>query len=288
VRENLNFNTLFNTVAMVRSEIQKLILIVEGDDDFHLLDHHASDDAVLMPGQGGKPHVLTAAALVEHHSIGRVCFLVDRDFDTYTLTSDPYPANVISSSRHDFFMDIVDAAAYVVDVVVSIHARRMGRRGGVIDAASMRVEALALASKIAPFRIVNDKLGLGLNFRDFPFGNFSTINPTSLDISKLIVGRSNTEWTSEQLSSLVDDECPSIIGEPIDLVGDHDFFRALSRVLYEHGMRRITADDLFNSFLSNLSSNCDALRATNWHRAVEDWADAHDSSATSCPCNLAA
>lgn len=288
MRESLNFNTLFNTIAMVRSEISKLMVVVEGDDDFHLLTYHRSDDIVLMPGQGGKPHVLAAAALSAQQSVTGVLFLVDRDYDNYTLTTDPYPPNVISSKRHDFFADIVESGTHVMDALISTHTRSSRRSGSDLNPGTIRLEAINLAAQLAPFRIVNEKLDLGLNFRNFPFGNLVTINPSPIQLAEMIVNRSNTTWTADQLHTLVTSETAELGDDLMDLVGDHDFFRALSRVLANYGVKKETPEGLLNSFLTNLISNCGPLIATDWHRKVNEWAAEFDSSVTSCPCGAAA
>lgn len=104
----------------------------------------------------------------------------------------------------------------------------------------------------------------------------------------MIVGRSNTKWSAEQLNTLVTEETKDLDSDSIDLIGDHDFFRALARVLSHHGVKKANSDSLFDSFLVNLLSNCNLLTATELHENLSEWASKFDSTVTSCPCSSAA
>lgn len=283
MKDSLNSNTLFNTVAMMRPECNSLILVAEGDDDCFVLQRHKSPDLEVVNGVGGKSSVLVAAELAVANSVSGVVFLVDADYDRIVDIHHDYPSNVIPSVRHDFFMDIVFHASHVVEQVIETHTRAAPRRGRIhVDASRIHEQAMQLATQVAPFRIVNAKKDLGLRLSNFPFGAVRA-DPAGLrEFAEVIIGRSNTGFSTEDLLIEISSE-ESLTGvADVFLVGDHDYFGALARVLDREDLANVKPEVLFSSFLAAI--RCTELMSTEWHSSLSDWAADYDRSAFACPC----
>ena len=282
MKEVLNANTFFNTVAMIRQDISALLLIVEGEDDYFVLKSHNSEDLHLLPGVGGRANLLAAAELADKRMLSGVKFLIDSDYDAFVASGRSYPSNVITSKTHDVFMDMIVVGSKVIDRVIESHSRAVGRSSGpALVATAVRNEAVILAARLAPLRIANERHGLGLNLSKFPFGSLTSLEPLDDEIAKLAIGRSNTSLSEINLVAHIKAESAHRSVDSVAVVGDHDFFRALSRVLEEKGARS-TSDSLFSSFLAALS--CDQVVATDWYVELEGWAAVNGMGAFACPC----
>lgn len=286
MRESLNSNTLFNTIAMVRQDANAIVLVVEGDDDQFVLKRHSSDQMYVLLGVGGRPGVLAAAEIAERRRLNGVRFLVDADYSSLFESKAVFPKNVILSHHHDLFMDMVHLGSAIVDRVVDTHARSLTRRNQAApDAAVVRAQATALAAKVALARIANERKGLGLNLQRFPFGKLP-LEPTSADIARLIWGRSKTSLSIEDLVSEIEAESANIKVEDRYVVGDHDFFSALARVLEKCGVSGPSSEQLTSSFISALT--CEILMSADWYSAISSWSESYGSIAFSCPCSQSA
>lgn len=282
MKNALTASTFFATVAMARQSSTSLIIVIEGDDDhFVAEDHINSRDALLIAGVGGRAAVLEAAAITETARITGVRFLIDVDYDPNVWPSRRYPDNVVTSEAHDLMMDVMLAASAVVKRVVQAHTRSASRRGITIDAPAAYEEAFDLALRLAPLRIANERHDYGLNLRDFPFGKLSSANPNDSEIAALAVGRSHTNATVEQLTADMATERATLSDSTASLVGDHDFFSALSKILHLAGAKA-SKDSLWTAFLSAVS--CANLQATKWHKAIATWGAGYSRQVFHCPC----
>jgi hypothetical protein len=285
MREALNSNILFNTIAMIHSELQSIILVAEGDDDYFLLERHKGDDLYVLPGQGGKANVLEAALKASSRSLKRALFLVDKDYDTFRKPPVVYPTNVLVSKNHDLFMDILEVDAETIEGVIHAHMRGSSRRlGQQISPEIMRRQALELAARIVPIRVANEQHELGLNLSDFPFGGIESLEPSSRKIAEIVRDRSNTKFTSDELERWAELGESELDGASMEFVGDHDFFRALARVLREHGASGISHKILFSSFLATMNFRCASIMGTELYGTLGSWSQKFGMSAFSCPC----
>lgn len=282
MRESLNSNTLFNTIAMVRQDANAVVLVVEGDDDLYVLKQHRSDQMYVLLGVGGRSGVLAAAELADQRSLNGVRFLIDADYDRFFMTSISYPNNIVLSHHHDLFMDMIAVDFAIIDRVIDTHSRSLPRRNGsTINAAEVRDQAFSLAAKIAPARIVNERKDLGFNLKEFPFGKLP-LEPTFSDIATLIVKRTNTQLTIGEVALEIEGEAENLTVEDRYLVGDHDFFAALARILNMLGVKGTSPDHLANSFISALT--CQILGEADWYATISTWSESYGCTGFACPC----
>ena len=282
MRSALNANTVYATVVLARQASHHLIVVVEGEDDhFIVKDHVNSRDIMLISGSGGKRNVLDAAAIADAQGVRGVKFLVDADYDRFTDPALRYPPNVISSKYHDAIVDIVMSGTVLLDRVIDSHSRAGRRNGAAFRTEIARQRALGLASTLAPLRIVNERKRYGLRLQAFPFSNLPTLPPSESDLASIAVGRSACTVTQAALEVDLAKEI-SHVGVHIEfLVGDHDLFKALSRVLKDVGVIA-GADALWSSFLAGIL--CAHLGATDWYAELSTWAEANGRSMFACPC----
>ncbi len=267
---------------MVRQEIRLPILVVEGDDDYFVLEKHKSDDLYLITGGGGRPMVLAAAALAQRHSLPAVKFLADADFDRFVNPAHAHPENVVLSHHHDFFMDLIFAQPHIIDWVIQTHYRSALRRNGnTAQPPELRKMAVLLAARLAALRIVNERKGLGLNLKEFPFGKFRSLEPTVDAIARIAIERSDTALSVDELVLEIEEESAHKSAEINFLVGDHDFFRALARVLDQYKIK-VSDTTLCSSFISAL--NCGLIMTAKWYETITHWCSTYGYTAFRCPC----
>lgn len=284
MRSALNVNTVFATVAMARQGSSSLILVVEGDDDHFIVKDHVNGHDVLLIAGEGRPLVLGAAVEADRHALRGIRFMIDVDYDPFVNPTVMYPPNVITSIHHDVVMDIVHVSTSLMDRVIDSHSRAARRRAenpATFDTPLAREDALLLAAFVAPLRIVNDRKVLELNLKDFPFGELPAKSPTNADVAELAIRRSKTEMSTYELEAEISAETSHLLSGTAFLVGDHDFFRALARVLKFRGVNA-GADSMWTAFLAGLT--CSNLSATSWYQELDAWGAANSRSTFACPC----
>lgn len=265
---------------MVRQGVAKLLLVVEGEDDQFILREHVTEDLLLVLGVGGKESLLEAARLSEERGVTGVRYLVDADYDALVHPGSSYAATVISSTHHDLMMDVVNASPVLLERTIQTHSRKAARRGIEVDAESWRREALVLAARIAPLRMVNHRHDLGLNLRNFPIGTLSSVNPIDAELAKITIGRSETALLANDLIGLMAAETAIADSHPPEvLAGDHDLFRALARVMKSKGVTA-GAEEMLNSCIAALT--CEYLCMIEVFRKVAAWCSENSKAAFTC------
>lgn len=278
----LNGNTVFATIAMARQASNALLLVVEGDDDHFILKDHLNHlDVVLIAGNGGRDNVLRAASLADAWQVGGVRFLVDSDFDRFISPPVSYPRNVLLSTTHDVVTDVIFQSQIHVEKIIDSHSRSARRNGAQFSSAEAWNESCELAAALAPFRILNERQGYGLKFKDFPFGRLSALPASSLELSDITVGRSNTSLTATDLSKEVDSETSHKGVEIRFLFGDHDFFGSLGRILKSKGVH-VSPDSLTAAFFAGIL--CTHLASTDWYDSLASWGEENGRKVFVCPC----
>lgn len=282
MKGDLNENTFFNTVAMARQGSKELILVVEGDDDHLVVDDHANRrDLTVIRGVGGRGAVLAAAERAEVAQIKGVRFLIDIDYERFSRPAFKFPANVFTSTHHDAMIDIVLVGPNVLRRVIDVQARSARRRGADFDTDQAQRDAFVLAAAIAPLRIVNDRSGYGLRLDDFPFGSVSSLSPSSEEIAALALSRSRPTVDEETLTAEIEAEKSKLDMSDVRLVGDHDYFKALARVLALSGAT-VGAVALWAGFLGAIA--CDMLASTDWFEKIQSWGAENSRDVFKCPC----
>jgi hypothetical protein len=286
LREALNANTLFATIAMYIKESRSLLLVVEGPDDHDALKDHCSPDLHLMAGTGGRAQVLRAAELAHSRGLKGVRFLVDRDYDGFTEAPDALSIdNVFASQHHDLFMDLIAAEPNALLRVISSHTRTARRRAlppgkrPLPDNAALESEARSLAAQLAAVRIVNARKNLELDFRRFSFGELKVQDFHVEPIAAIVCVRSSVDPETHagviKESQLVAVEIQGLFSA----IGDHDLFRALARVLKRYGVS-VSADTLLSSFIVALT--CAAIAALSWFADIQAWCSQNGRSGMTC------
>ena len=291
MKEYLNENTLFNTLAMFLDAGEGLVLVLEGPDDHLLLREFCSSELQLIPATGGRAQVLAAAKLAIDRGVGRARFLVDQDYDHFSGSAEANLSNVFVSDHHDCFLDLmhVDPTLLrrVIDVHCDSHRRRDDQAIAVPTPEVVETESFYLASMLAAVRIVDAKRRLFLDFKRFAFGGLSSSDFDVAKIAEIVLIRS-------QYSGIDRDE---VIVEAISThseislltyspVGDHDLFSALSRVLRKYGVH-VSDSILQRSYILKVS--CLALAGTGWYQKVQRWCESYGKRGFSCdPHSLAA
>ena len=226
---------------MLVGNSQELAIVLEGPDDLYLLKNVVDSDIHLLVSSSGKRGVLQAAELAIAHGLTRALFVVDRDYDDFLPETPTYPSNVIVSTHHDCFVDVLvdnmDSLRHVIATKLSSYVRRSGSPVGDTRRAAEVVinSAISLARCKAVVRIVAARMAIGFNFTKFSYYKFSPNDITS----DLIYAELAAQYVG--VVDLPSDPSIILAGVALELdncsyvpFGDHDFLEALCRVLNEH------------------------------------------------------
>ncbi|NKR68695.1 hypothetical protein GS536_11500 [Rhodococcus hoagii] len=285
--EHLNANTIFNTIAMLRPERDGVFLVVEGSDDQYTVKRHVDDDAVtVLCGLGGKPDLLSASAKVDQHGTPQVYFLIDSDYDKFIPPEAEYGKTVIASDGHDLVMDLVLIDRSIIHRVIDSHTRGHSRGGESIDAADVLTKAIDLALPVGVLRMLSVENGWGLNLRDYPFGRLKSTPPDLAEIVEIAVERSAPVADEASILPALTYAMTSYRTHATAIVGDHDCFSAIARVMCDRGFKKAGADHLSSSFLAAVG--CNSLNRTSWFTSMSDRIAADTGgSCFICPCDVA-
>jgi hypothetical protein len=292
LREALNANTLFATIAMYIKESRSLLLVVEGPDDYDALKDHRSTDLNLLAGTGGRSQVLRAAELASSRNLKGVRFLVDRDYDAFVEAGDgSYPENVYVSSNHDLFTDLIAATPDALHRVIYSHTRSARRRPALTtkkalpSEAEIAREAQSLALQLAAVRIVNARNDLGLDFTRFAFGGLKVREFDVKPIAQIVCVRSSAPGDTHDAVANEAIGVRDEIRDGFSAVGDHDLFQAISRVLKRYDVH-VSSGTLFSSFL--VSFSCAAIAALSWFSDMQAWCAQNSRAGMTCELNESA
>lgn len=284
MKEYLNENTLYNTLAMYLAEGNGLLLVVEGPYDHLMLKEHCSPDMMMIPGTGGKGQLLRTAELSAKRDLKGVRFLVDRDYDDFNELESIDLDNVFISEGHDCFIDVLTSDPALLNRVIDVETASARRRPELGDAvpnpSEIQTEAIALASHLAALRIVDARRNLNLNFKKFSFGALKIEEFDVEIITEMVLVRSgyigldSIEIIKEAVQAYLE-----VWNLPRVLIGDHDLFSALSRILKKFEVR-VAADTLHKGVI--LAVSCTALRGTGWFQKIQEWCAHNDRVGFAC------
>lgn len=243
MRDLLSERSDLDLLQMLVGNSQELAIMLEGPDDLCLLSNVVNSHIHLLVSSSGKRGVLRAAESAIVHGISRALFVVDRDYDDFLPESPTYPSNVVVSTHHDCFVDVLvenmDSLTHVIATKLSSYARRSGSTvGDARGVANVVINlAISLARCKAVVRIVAARMAIGFNFTKFSYYKYSPNVITSdliyADLADRYVG----------MVDLPSDPSIILAGVALELdncsyvpFGDHDFLEALCRVLNEHGV----------------------------------------------------
>lgn len=282
MREYENEHTFHNAIALaVKGDKDSLFVVMEGEDDSFLLKQWVGDSIRIMPGRGGKGNVIRVAEKFAERGQNRVKFVIDRDYDAFSSRMVEYPSNVICSSNHDCFVDVVAAHAHLLPLVVDYHLDSARRSGGkrAADLVNVSVDDIVgkgfeLASMLAACRIVDFRYSLGLKFKCFkyvgePYDRFSA----SYIMQRIIELNKRSELNVDKYCEKVERVLCEVRDYSFPPVGDHDLFSALNYVVSLYS-RAPSEKVLRLSVLSSLS--VERLRKIWWCKLLEDWCSSYE------------
>jgi hypothetical protein len=218
-----------------------------------------------------------------------VYFLVDSDYDRFIAPQLPYGEKVISSDGHDLVMDLVFVDRSVMHRVLESHSRGYQHPTGLpFDAEDLMRRGLKLAMPVGVLRMLSVENGWGLRLRDFPFGKLPSTEPDAAEILEVALRRSPPDPDRAELTaSNFADSIEKYKNQASSLVGDHDFFAAVARVLSDDGWTSVKSDNLVASFLA--ATHCLSISRTEWFKDLANRAIADSGqSCFDCPCDSAA
>ncbi|MHA3020458.1 hypothetical protein ACXPWS_09300 [Mycobacterium sp. BMJ-28] len=286
MREFLNSDTLFNTIAMLRSGTDGLILVVEGSDDRHVIERHVHHSVTVLCGQGGKQELVEAAALVDARQVSKVRVLIDRDYDNHSGPVEPYADCIVASTNHDLVMDLLLVDLAIIYRVIDAHTRGpavMPR----VRAADVFAEALIIAARVSTLRMLSLKNRWDLNLANFPFGRFSGSRPNPQAVVRLALERSKPGPKPTPVLKQLRSELKANADRLVKVVGDHDFFGAVAFVLRRSGYAGIGESSLAASFFAAV--DCSSVSKTDWFNDIEAWSTGVENAPCFvCPCDYAA
>lgn len=265
MKDLLSEHSDVDVIRMLVGKSQKLAIMVEGPDDLFLLKNVVDSEIHLVVSSSGKSGVLKTAELAYSQGLSRALFLVDRDYDDFLFKVPMYPSNVIVSTHHDCFVDVLvenmDSLSHVVVTKLSGLARRKGLGAVDVhsDAKSIIDSAISLARCKTVVRIVAARNAIGFDFKRFSFYKFSPNEITSdLIYDELASSYAGSVALPNAPSFLLADVALELDGCSYAPFGDHDFLEALCRILKEHGVSM--RPDAFREAAYMALKACDLLK----------------------------
>lgn len=250
MNELYNQASFCNTIIMLL-EAGRKVIVTEGDVDFDILYPHIHDDVELVRGTGGREHVLKVAEDIRGQGYIDALFLVDRDFDGVLKFSREFGEGVLPSRCHDFIMDLLEGYPKLLGTILDqmlARKRRSPESKTRADLTSrMLVEdAIDYAFKLSAVRIHSLNNILKWEFHRPILTTFDGAIGTIYQIVERVLQKNHCDSISARIDSIVEDVenvWKSLNGKKMSLVGDHDFFDALSVVCRREGIC-VSADAL--------------------------------------------
>lgn len=280
MKEALGPTALANLIRMIRSESPNPILVVEGEDDKFVVEPHLDSQVRVLPGNIGKSSIILAA---KELSVERLFFLLDRDLDDVILAEGTeFPKNVIRSNSHDLLMDLVSADSTYLERAVRALTRKANQQSEEQSSAQTLIDkSFDLAWCLVPVRIANQRRRFGIRLRDFPYGALSSVSPTWEEVARTAAFKRSREVSLPILLEAIESERTAALKLGRQLVGDHDFFGAVSRVLRESGADKITREHVETAFLSTV--DCTLVAKAKWSAELGSLMQEQGIQAFDCP-----
>ena len=273
---------LFAAIMMARQVDQRLVLLVESEEDCGVIDPHLnSADIHSIPGFG-KQSVLEAATLLTQHRTCNVLCLIDSDFDPFTGQNASYPANVVSSEFYDLDADVLFHDQGAVKSLAVNFSRRDAREtyltSKALDLQDLVIEVSAAVGALRRMSVHNS---LGYSLSDFPM-QYAVKGFESGSLCAEII----------RMADLRSPAAPAGGVDPVTLAGElaslsdkrvvcrgHDIISTLS-VLFRGWGSGVGHKELESAARARVS--CQVWRTTVFFREVASWAS--ESSAVAWTC----
>lgn len=273
LREYLNENTLFSSVALLAKAESRPILVVEGPDDSFLVKQHCEENLVVLMATGGVSQLIGAATRAIGDNLPNVRFLADRDYTDFRPDARRTLTNVFLSETHDVFTDLHFAEPSILLRVIALKCDSAARRpdgSENTDPPAHLLEKTLLASRcLAAGRIVSEQQDLRIPFERFSFSN---LDPGPITLTRVLATLRDSCGMSDSLGESFDQAAAGALSRycsgPLPPVGDHDLFSALTYVLRISGIQ-IRTRDARHLFVMGVTFS--TFAQTSFFRAVEKW-----------------
>ena len=288
MKDYVNQNSFYNELVMLL-EAGRRIIVTEGDVDYEILKKHIHDDARIVMGVGGREHVLKAADAIYDQGYIDALFLVDKDFDNVIKSPRDFNGNVIPSKCHDFVMDLIDGSpvliAAILDQILS-RARRSPKNGirDELTATTLIDKAMDYAFIMSAVRIHSLNTARRWKLSESILTTFGCRTGSMRPVVERVLQKNKQDTSSENIEDIVgcvEKIYSSWSDDRSMLVGDHDFFDALSAVCRSEGIL-VSSDDLSDRVVGAV--RCDVIFNVFWYSEIEKWCRARGWKGLACPC----
>lgn len=161
-------DTVFADILMMRQVDDKIVVLVEGQEDVRIIDAHINFDDCRSEIAHGKKNVLRVAELCNENGMAHVLCVVDRDFDSDDKILSR-SVHISISENYDLLADVVVKCPDAVGRVITSHVDRAKYKA---HTTKMRMEATDLAVDIAAhigcLRYASIMDGHALQMKRFP------------------------------------------------------------------------------------------------------------------------
>jgi len=282
----LTGDEIVTTLVMEHQVDPRRVIVVEGPEDFQLLELHLEESAAYLMFAGSKSAALEAARQCIADMISWALFVVDADFDRIRGVLTNYPTNVVASERYDLMMDVVSSNRSLVSrAIISQsppHTERNLRNAFNISLAEL-VQQIAAPIGALRFLVVTGKFDLSVN--GWPFRGSASDYLSGLlydSISSRAAERSGKRHPATEIKSQIEMFLASGVVNAEDLVNGHDMIATVAELVRFQSGRSLGHDTLSGTVRAALT--CEAFLKLSVVSKIRDWAKvAGGSSVFSCP-----
>jgi len=270
---------------MLKTDDDRVILLVEGENDVAVLAGHIDDSACnLLPGYGSSV-VIGAMKIVEEEVLDGVLALVDQDWRGL-LTPLPASANIFFTDQPDLDATIFHMSGPLDRVVANFSdTRKRIAHLQRIDADSPWEIAVRLALPIGVLRYISERDGMELKLRDFPVESALALDSASIDVRRMCEvaisrSRSTSVYVPGDVAQMVEQLLSDLEHERVRYCSGHDLARCLSAVMRKRWGGCYRGDIIERSLRAALS--CGELAGTRFYGQILAWANSHGSRIWCC------
>lgn len=267
----------------VQSEFSQLLLLgqtgpvvmMEGPDDKLIFDQIVIPQVHLISSSGGKSRLLAIAKIALEANFNLARFVIDSDYDMFDTNANPYPNNVVYSTHHDCFIDLIaDDLSPLTAAIYSKLAQniRVSERYSSFDrhtlSKKLLKDAIEIASAKGVVKLMATQLSIRLNFESYNVRkeDLSQISPHK--IYRMISSSCKfSEAEIDQHIKAIDIISPKFASS-FPRIGDHDLLRAVCRLLSDIKIQ-IGEAELRNLTLHHVNPR--TLQDTQWCRQLLRW-----------------
>ncbi|GAB3103715.1 hypothetical protein GCM10027054_37060 [Isoptericola nanjingensis] len=264
--ETVTGQTLYNQFIMDGEVDRRSWILVEGDDECHLLDGHLDREHFRTVPAHGKKNVVSAIGhFVKAGRQAEVLFVVDSDFDGGGDVSD---ASFVSRSRaYDLEAEILLLQPEIPRALVLTHCR-VERRSPIAEADVLRVFELAryLASIAGALRWLAREAGHDFSWSKIPFAELVKASETGAAIQRLRL-MTRRKYDGELPSIAEIRTVVSTRGQSV--CSGHDLLGALAAIVGRRRGRAMNTRDFRSAFHAAVHRS--ALERASVYESAERW-----------------